>query len=282
MTDLTLSGAPRILVPLDLSGSSESLFSTALSLALHHHGTVRLLHAHARDQDAVPWGSLATPRELLTRWGVLRPGASIEEFAALGIRVEHADHTTLYPNEAIDEEIARFKPALVVLGSHGRAGFDLLRFGSVAENLVGHCGVPALVVGDTAQGMVDQETGAIRLRKVLLPIAGDGFDQARIDALMAFIDLMDASSVEILLLHVGSRDELGPLDLPSRADLAWRPILRDGPIVPWILTAAEDEKPDVLLMGTRGMDGLVDRLLGTRSQRVVRSAPCPVLVVPVG
>ena len=140
----------------------------------------------------------------------------------------------------------------------------------------------ALVVGEQAQGLFDPQTGAVRLRRALVPIAGDGFDQERIEALVRFIELMDATSVEVVLLHVGSRDELGPLDLPTRADLHWRPVLRDGPVVPWILAAAEDESADVLVMGTRGLDGMLDRLRGTRSQRVVRRATCPVLVVPVG
>jgi nucleotide-binding universal stress UspA family protein len=46
-----------------------------------------------------------------------------------------------------------------------------------------------------------------------------------------------------------------------------------------ILTAAEQGKFDILVMGTHGRTGLSHALLGSVAEKVVRHAPCPVLTV---
>ncbi len=46
-----------------------------------------------------------------------------------------------------------------------------------------------------------------------------------------------------------------------------------------ICRIAEEEKADLLIMGSHGRTGLSHVLLGSVAERVVRYAPCPVLVV---
>jgi len=41
---------------------------------------------------------------------------------------------------------------------------------------------------------------------------------------------------------------------------------------------ARVEKADLIVMSTRGHDSFADRILGSNTERVVRHAPCPVLV----
>lgn len=58
-------------------------------------------------------------------------------------------------------------------------------------------------------------------------------------------------------------------------------VLRQG--VAWneIDAAALDLKCDLIVMGTHGRRGLSHALLGSVAEKVVRTAPCPVLTVPV-
>jgi len=46
-----------------------------------------------------------------------------------------------------------------------------------------------------------------------------------------------------------------------------------------IVEYAEEEKADLIVMGTHGRGGVTHLLLGSVAERVVRAAPCPVLTV---
>lgn len=52
-----------------------------------------------------------------------------------------------------------------------------------------------------------------------------------------------------------------------------------GDIVDEILDYAKKEQADLLIMGTRGKRGLQKVLLGSVAERVLKKAPCPVLVM---
>ena len=56
-------------------------------------------------------------------------------------------------------------------------------------------------------------------------------------------------------------------------------LLRHGPATDIILIFAAKVKPDLIIMGSQGRTGLSRLLIGSVAERVVRHAPCPVLVV---
>lgn len=58
--------------------------------------------------------------------------------------------------------------------------------------------------------------------------------------------------------------------------------LREGPVVPSILEAARDSNADLIVMGSHGKGGFERLALGSVTEKVLRKAPCPVLVVPAG
>lgn len=63
----------------------------------------------------------------------------------------------------------------------------------------------------------------------------------------------------------------------SGVDVGGRTII--GPASVAIVTEAEELAADLIVMGTRGLTGLKHVLLGSVAERVVRTAPCPVLTV---
>jgi nucleotide-binding universal stress UspA family protein len=58
-----------------------------------------------------------------------------------------------------------------------------------------------------------------------------------------------------------------------------RAILRRG--APWreILSAIEEGKPDLVVMGTHGRRGVERMVLGSVAEKIVRTSPVPVLTV---
>jgi len=58
-----------------------------------------------------------------------------------------------------------------------------------------------------------------------------------------------------------------------------RGLLLEGPAVDTIVRTARARRADVIVMGTHGRTGLSRLLMGSVAERVVGTAPCPVLTV---
>jgi len=67
--------------------------------------------------------------------------------------------------------------------------------------------------------------------------------------------------------HVGAKTE-------------WRCAVRSGTAPKQILKAAEEFRADLVVMPTRGLSHAPPNEVGSTAERVVRYAPCPVLVLP--
>ena len=55
--------------------------------------------------------------------------------------------------------------------------------------------------------------------------------------------------------------------------------IRDGEAHEATLECANDQQADMIVMGTHGHTGLTHALLGSTAEKIVRTAPCPVLTV---
>jgi len=65
------------------------------------------------------------------------------------------------------------------------------------------------------------------------------------------------------------------------AGLWWRYIARLGNPAEEIAETAREVDSDVVLIATRGLTGVQHTVIGSTAEQVVRTAPCPVWVVPV-
>jgi nucleotide-binding universal stress UspA family protein len=54
-----------------------------------------------------------------------------------------------------------------------------------------------------------------------------------------------------------------------------------GPAYQFIVQEAKDKNVDLIVMGTHGKTGLKRVIMGSVAERVIGSAPCPVLVTPL-
>jgi nucleotide-binding universal stress UspA family protein len=142
-----------------------------------------------------------------------------------------------------------------------------------------------------------------RLRKVLVPVDFSGPSRA---AMHAAVELQGRLGGRITLCHVY---QTPAYTFPEGVVLAGPDVLNDlaaqveraldkwreeaeleggvdidtmsvmGPTHSEIGRIAQEGKYDLIVMGTHGLTGLKHLLLGSVAERVVRTAPCPVLTV---
>ena len=139
----------KILVPVDFSPYASYALRTAAELARRFNGSLTILHVH----DALP---LAFPDDLqpISKEQQAQLRARIDkELAALSVRAGTAGASgveTLVAEASPAEEIAHCAErggfGLIVIGTHGRRGFQRLLLGSVAERVVRLAPCPVLTV----------------------------------------------------------------------------------------------------------------------------------------
>jgi nucleotide-binding universal stress UspA family protein len=66
------------------------------------------------------------------------------------------------------------------------------------------------------------------------------------------------------------------------AGIKHRCLVRDGNPVIALLMAADEVQADMIVVGSRGLGGFPELLLGSTSTQVAQHAHCPVVIVPVG
>lgn len=138
-------------------------------------------------------------------------------------------------------------------------------------------------------------------KKIIVPT---DFSSGAEVALRTAADLRRAGEGEVVLLHVtepvyeGLRVQTGGLHEQMRqealvkirelAETAFpnahnvRAVVKDGRPADVICRTAAEEKADVIILPTHGHSGLKHVLLGSVAEKVVRHAPCSVLVVRPG
>ena len=140
------------------------------------------------------------------------------------------------------------------------------------------------------------------LRKILVPL--DGSEQS-FHALEFAMDLAEKYSTEIILLNVlkphYQEPLFPPLSTPAYDEMedehkkmlsqAFKKAKKIGPDIKIskkfvagrpaekIVEVAKEENIDLIVMGSRGLGGIREFLLGSVSDRVADHAHCPVLIV---
>ncbi|MBK8429567.1 MAG: universal stress protein [Lewinellaceae bacterium] len=149
------------------------------------------------------------------------------------------------------------------------------------------------------------------MKKILVPI---DFSDASVNALKVACQLALRFDAGLYLLHV---NEMIPYVIPvteyaytaTAVDIETynkekyehiqqlkKNVLREAPysnlditvaveagvMVPVVKKVAEEEFADLIVMGTLGASGWREVLVGSNTERVIRHAPCPVLVIPEG
>jgi nucleotide-binding universal stress UspA family protein len=172
------------------------------------------------------------------------------------------------------DAIQGLAPQLVICGTNARRGFAALVRGSIAAALARNLEMPALIIPNDSVGFVDEATGRLTLRGMLVP-AGSRAEALRgVAAARALADLAGLAELPIEIIHAGT-DELDVADVGL-------PVMRPpGSIEAAILAAAKQRPGSAIIMVTHGHDGVRDVLTGSHTEHVIRDGHLPVLSVHV-
>ena len=143
----------KILVAVDGSDTSLHALQQAIELARNLSATLRIVHVV--DMNWLPLApELAIDIEAIS---VVRRSAGEKILAAAretaqkaGLEAEstlmETETPTQHVAETIAKEASRWPADLVVLGTHGRRGFERMLLGSVAEGMARRSPVPVLLI----------------------------------------------------------------------------------------------------------------------------------------
>ncbi|MDS0477699.1 universal stress protein [Natrinema sp. 1APR25-10V2] len=135
----------RILVPTDGSEPATAAADHAIALATATDAMLQVVHVV--DTDAVPEESAgASVLEAFEAAGQHAVDDVVDRADEAGVRAVEASVLSGTPAQAILDYAAQRDTALVVVGTHGRAGLDRYLLGSVTENVVRRAETPVLAV----------------------------------------------------------------------------------------------------------------------------------------
>lgn len=140
--------------------------------------------------------------------------------------------------------------------------------------------VPSLFIPPDCAGFVAAENGAVRLERILVPVADDPDPQLAVDMAAGVARLLGVRLLELTVLHVGGEGSAPVVHVRKEpVDWTWNRVSREGSVVGTIVEASTGGI-DLVEMTTRGPQGPLGALRGSTASSIIRPCVCPVLAVP--
>jgi nucleotide-binding universal stress UspA family protein len=269
----------RIFYPTDFSASSQTAFAHALKLAVGAKSILTIYHTDPGSRSN-SWEFFPHVRQVLERWNLLPPHSPREAVVKLGLGVEKVAASHSDAVSSVLSFLHRHQHDLIVMTTHQPQGLDRYLKRSLAEPIARNSGECTLFLPANSAGFVSFGTGKVSLKNILIPVDHARHSQLAAESASTISQLVMADGVTHHLLHVGSAQTFPRIKRPADDSATWKTMLREGEVVEQILCAADDVRADLIVMVTQGHEGLLDALRGSKAERVVRFAKCPVLTLP--
>lgn len=284
-----------VMAPVDFSGSSLHAARVARAIA-ESDQHLTLVHVSLDFDLVVPshnWVSgvpVDTDQERLERLRVWRDDNDLGD---VSMAVRSGDPGTEVCKLADEQQTQ-----LIVIASHGRHGLKRFLLGSVAERIIRHCHCSVLVLHRDDDQPVSDVGAADWLprKKILVPI---DFSESSSQAIDAALEVAESpSDIEVVNVIAPLDDPvlIGSVVMTDETHLAGRQehlerylkehgygavqaraFLGDPGTV--IVERAAEVETDLIVIPSHGYRGLQRLVLGSTTERVVRHAAAPVLIL---
>ncbi|TAM78717.1 MAG: universal stress protein [Acidobacteria bacterium] len=289
----------KILCPIDFSEYSHKAFEYAHSLAQHYGAKLLLQHVVQPLASTYPY--YAFP-DVLNEVALNLESSADQKLSELvsdqqrdGLEIQRFVHKGTVP-DCILAFAGSQGADLIVMGTHGRQGFDHFTMGSVTEKVLRKAHCPVLVVRKPAHDFVHpgDVTEPVQLKKLLF---STDFSEYSSRALTYALSLAMEYNAELTLLHVledvpatdglqesvaevtKRLEELAPSEAADWCSV--RTAVRIGSPYQQVLQVAIETEADLVVMGVRGRNAVDLALFGSTTHRVIQLGACPVLAVHI-
>jgi nucleotide-binding universal stress UspA family protein len=295
----------KILVPLDGSEFGERALAPALALARKSQGELHLVSA----VSSLPLLRPSDADKGDTKGWFAEEGARVAAYLEqVRGRIQREDPNQVVrvhsrvggPAPSILRRIEEVHADLVVMTTHGRSALGRAWLGSVADGVVRQAHCPVLLLRP------DEEEAPLNLARIMVSLDGSdaserALGQAHLLArtwgsqvdLVSVIPTPHSVAVPYLDASAEAEEVRQTLETDFREYLdrtatslreagvtVETAVVRAQDVPAGLLGALKRSEAGLLVMSTQGRGGVARLILGSVANRMIRSAPVPVLVVP--
>lgn len=294
----------KIIIPLDMSELGEQVLKAVGEFAVAKRSEVVLVHClephkyadtGLSDDPNVLDNLLREEKEQIAAYLSSQQKTLQNEGYVATVRIGQGDAAQYIVDVAVEEAAD-----LIAMTTHGRTGILRSTLGSVADRVVRMAHQPVLLLRSQADLSLGEH-----VQHVLVPVDGSAVSERVLSHAKRFANL---PGTRVTLLQVlepmhgwekrlafgpgrpfeeiaqmrkekalnylhAARTELENLQISVTAKL------HEGNVADSILQIADEEKIDLIVMGTHGYGGAARWLYGSVANRVLHGAKCPLMVV---
>ena len=294
----------KILCPLDFSKCSKVALKNAIELTKKINGELHLFHAILMYEDDSYKPDDRLPDNIVSY-------ELIEEISNQKLRNIATDHqeksfrlvTASSRAFSAAEEILNYAEEkqvdLIIMGTHGRSAITHFLLGSVAERVIRMAKCPVMTFRKDSKNLGEY-------KKILVPIDFSDHSKLALQYALAFaenyrstISLFHSFEQQVHpSFYISGKTSLFEIDSELRqrateamdnfrnelgkSEIETDYILAEGPAYHEIVEHAKKENFDLLVIATHGLSGLEHFLIGSTTEKVIRHAEVPVLIVKIG
>jgi len=190
---------------------------------------------------------------------------------------------------------------LVIIATHGRSGLERLVFGGTCDKVLRLSKVPVLAIKHPEREALDED-GSLKINRILCPLDFSEFSRSGLDLAADLARRFNSTVVREHVVdarcdypewtaqvamntseHLAKAAEEHLRSVASDLEgVETEIVVTTGVPHRTLIDKTKENNIDLVIIATHGRKGLAHALLGSVTEKVVRSAGCPVLTVRPG